>query len=969
MGAPDASTPMQPPPTQLPGEDGGASDAGEPPALRVKSIVPARGPAGGGIRVDIVGTGFMAGATRVTDAARLNTVHFGSNTAIDVEVIDDTTLSVRLPPGTPGPGNVSVSNPWGTSFCNGCFTWYEELHVGTLSPARGSTRGGTHVALDGAGLTPPVAVLFGGRAASPSGTHDGGIDVTTPAAASAGAADVLVYGANGIVQLRGAFRYVDALRAQDVSPMSGPAAGGSTVTVTGTGLDRVTAVRFGATDVVPLAATASALTVVSPPGTAGPVDVTLVGPGETWVVRGGFSYTGGAAFAIYAVRPHVGADVVTVVGEGLDAPGLTALVGGSSATVLSQSPNALRIQVPARGAGPRVADVEVGGAVLSGAYTYGIAIDSLAPTHGPSTGGTAVAVSARNLPPATEATLGGVAVTLPAFNTSPGSGAADLWVRDAADPENETQLTGAFSFDDALWVGAVQPGRASIAGGARVTLYGSGFGTGTTVLFGGVHARDVKIVDSHTLTCRVPQSNVGTVDVTVHQVSADATLPGGFAYFDPRNTYGGLSGGPLQGTLNVTVLSDKGLPLPLAQVLLGLDNTSPLQGLTDTRGQITFSDDALVKALPVSAWVDGYAATTFASVGSENATLLLQPIPGGSPPPPPPAPPLVPISGRVTGFKASRELKPGEALQARVSVAEHSVFDGLPFQSPENRSWEQWQVDVDNGGYRVVSTPGLQTVYAILGIYNEALDTFEPVLMGIRRGVQVSQDVPPTGQDIVLDTYLDVSVPATILGPTMLAGMPAIHSLYAWLDLGGDGLIPNPYNASVRSTGTTMVMGAFPPLEGSDFLFLDLAESPQQTPFTGSYRRQPGDLSNGVTIGPMLDSPDLDWVPTAYGFPEQISWQRSTGATPDLIRLDFYWITPFGPILVWTVIAPGTEDHVELVQPVSQWIQDQLPGQSVEPTIWSVTTPRFDPGAWTYEALSSPEWTNFASAYHSGFTL
>jgi hypothetical protein len=329
----------------------------------------------------------------------------------------------------------------------------------------------------------------------------------------------------------------------------------------------------------------------------------------------------------------------------------------------------------------------------------------------------------------------------------------------------------------------------------------------------------------------------------------------------------------------------------------------------------------------------------------------------------------VPISGRVTGFKASRELKPGEALQARVFVALHSVFEGQPFMGPANRSWEQWQVDVDNGNYRVVALPGLQTVYAILGIYNEALDTFEPVLMGVRRGVKVSVDVPPTGQDIVLDTYLDVSVPVTIIGPTMLAGMPAIHSLYAWLDLGGDGLIPNPNNSTVRGVGTTMTMDAFPPLEGSNFLFLDFAESPQETPFTASYRRQPGDLSAGVTIGPMLDSPDLDWVPAPRGFPEQISWQRSSGATPNLIRLDFYWITLMGPILVWTVIAPGTEDHVELAEPISQWLQDQLPGQTIEPNIWSITTPRFDPGSWTYEALTSPEWTNFASASHSGFGL
>ena len=68
----------------------------------------------------------------------------------------------------------------------------------------------------------------------------------------------------------------------------------------------------------------------------------------------------------------------------------------------------------------------------------------------------------------------------------------------------------------------------------------------------------------------------------------------------------------------------------------------------------------------------------------------------------------------------------------------HEDQQGVPFVGPPNRSWERWQVDLDGGEYRVVTRPGVHTVYAVLGIFNEALQSFEPVLMGIRRRVPVS---------------------------------------------------------------------------------------------------------------------------------------------------------------------------------------------------------------------------------------
>ena len=71
----------------------------------VKSITPSSGSAAGGSTVQITGTGF-AGATQVL---------FGSQPAKPVGVVSSTTLSVVVPPGTPGAVDVRVVTSYGTS--------------------------------------------------------------------------------------------------------------------------------------------------------------------------------------------------------------------------------------------------------------------------------------------------------------------------------------------------------------------------------------------------------------------------------------------------------------------------------------------------------------------------------------------------------------------------------------------------------------------------------------------------------------------------------------------------------------------------------------------------------------------------------------------------------------------------------------------------------------------------------------
>ncbi|MCC7186985.1 MAG: IPT/TIG domain-containing protein, partial [Acidobacteria bacterium] len=451
-------------------------------------------------------------------------------------------------------------------------------------------------------------------------------------------------------------------------------------------------------------------------------------------------------------------------------------------------------------------------------------------------------------------------------------------LREVGDPENEAVLQDGFLYEAPLAIGRVQPDRGAIAGNTLVTVRGAGFGDATVVFFGADRAKDLKVIDAHTLTCRTPKGTVGTVDVRVQRLMQMDTLAGGFSYFDPRSISGGLSGGPLVGTLNVTVLDSTqgnyGAPISGVTVMLGLEPSTPFQGETDARGQVTFSDPSLVKAQVVTAFKEGFELVTVTEVNAENLTVFMARTGGGEPSSgqPPPPPPPSQISGRVTGFKSPRPLMSGETLEARVFVAQTSLFASAPFRGAPTRRGETWRLQQDGQSYLVLTGAGLRAVYAVLGILGDN-DDFLPIAMGVKRGISASPESPALNQDIVLDMQLDLTVPITIDGaltfpssnPLGGGRTPGLNRVYAWLDLGAEGFIPNALNwaagtsgeSAVSGTGTSLSFPFFPQLDGSNFIFMSETEGPQVYPVSYYFRRQPGPMAPGVTIGPLLPGPQL----------------------------------------------------------------------------------------------------------------
>ena len=184
-----------------------------------------------------------------------------------------------------------------------------------VSPSSGPTAGGTSVTVTGTNLTGASAVDFGTAnpgtsisavtatsltVTSPAGTGTVDVTVTTPNGTSAinAPSDHFTYNAPALPTVTG------------VSPSSGPTAGGTSVTVSGTNLTGASAVDFGTANpgTSISAVTATSLTVTSPAGT-GTVDVTVTTPNGTSAINAPsdhFTYNAPALPTVTGVSPSSG---------------------------------------------------------------------------------------------------------------------------------------------------------------------------------------------------------------------------------------------------------------------------------------------------------------------------------------------------------------------------------------------------------------------------------------------------------------------------------------------------------------------------------------------------------------------------------------------------------------------------------------------------------------------------------------
>jgi hypothetical protein len=216
---------------------------------RVTQVNPSKAPAGGNLTV--IGTGFAPGAI----------VWMKDTPATNVVVNGPTNISCKSPAGDDADAGlkvrVSVQNPDGQE--NGkdnAFEYASAPNPSSFLPTVGPTAGGATVTIYGTGFRTGAAgysVTFGGLAAS-----DVIVTSTTqiqckcppsaPGPVTVSVTDEFAQGAD----LPGTYLYVVPPVLTNVSPDSGPASGGTLVTLTGSGFRAATRVYFGAKQQTPV---------------------------------------------------------------------------------------------------------------------------------------------------------------------------------------------------------------------------------------------------------------------------------------------------------------------------------------------------------------------------------------------------------------------------------------------------------------------------------------------------------------------------------------------------------------------------------------------------------------------------------------------------------------------------------------------------------------------------------------------
>lgn len=414
--------------------------------------------------------------------------------------------------------------------------------ITSVTPNQGFAAGGTSLVITGTGFgtsgSPLVtAVTVGGTAATAfSVVNDTTLNVTTPAHAP-GAVDIVV--TTDVASANTAaddFTYLTPPTITGVSPNSGPTAGGTTVTVTGTGFTGVTQVNFGGTLTGAFNIGATSLQVLAPAHAAGVVDLSVTTANGTSANTAADNYTYTVAGPnITSVSPTTGSTgggtIVTINGNGFT--GATAVTfGGTAATsfivntdvkITATAPAhaagsiSISVTTPAGTSPDTAADNFVYGTVLP-------AVTSVSPTGGPIIGGNTVTVTGTGLTGATLVTFGGTAATgLTVVNdsqltvTAPPhvAGTVDVLVTTPSGTSTNTTADN-YLYGAALpTITAVTPSSGPLTGGNTVTITGTGLTGATSVTFGGTAGTAVTVGSDTSLTVTAPAHVAGVVDIVV----------------------------------------------------------------------------------------------------------------------------------------------------------------------------------------------------------------------------------------------------------------------------------------------------------------------------------------------------------------------------------------------------------------------------------------------------------------------
>jgi hypothetical protein len=619
-------------------------------APTISTITPSAGPLSGGTTINIIGSGFLTGAT----------VTIGSGICTVPVVVSSTSMTCTTPLRTSsGIVNVSVTNTDSQSgTLTGGFIYIAAPVVSTISPSAGALAGGTTVTITGSDFISGASVDIGGSACTSVNVSNANVLNCTTSAHTAGTAAVTVTNPDGqYTSLSSAFTYQAGPTITSISKSAGPLAGGTSITLTGTNFFTGATVNLGGSSCSSVTVTSStSLTCTTTAHAAGIVSVTITNTDQQ-VATLASSFTYQAAPTLTSISPAVGFGMggtsITLTGTGFVSGASVSLGGTTCTSVVVVSSTSITCTIGAHAGGvvsAVITNADSQSATLASSFTYTASptITAVTKSAGALAGGTTLVISGTNFVSGATVMFGTSTCTpvnfissaaLSCTTTAHAAGTVDIVV---TNPDTQTgTFTNGYTYQAAPTVTSVVANAGAIAGGTNVTVTGTGFIVGANVDFGGSTCDNSTVVSTTTITCTTTIHNAGSVNITVtNSDTQSGVLNNGYTYeVAPGISSISPNGGPLAGGTSIT-LTGSGFLSGATVSIGGSTCTSPVvvssttitcttpahaagaQSVTVTNGDTQSGSLALGFTYQVAPTVTSVSANTGTLAGGTTVTIV-----------------------------------------------------------------------------------------------------------------------------------------------------------------------------------------------------------------------------------------------------------------------------------------------------------------------------------------------------------
>ena len=575
----------------------------DPPAVSLLS--PRYASTSGGTKIYIGGSGFKSGTHVDIEGSAYG--YAGNSMWFTGSVF-------AAPAHSVGSVDVAVVNPDGQSVVvhNG-LTYHDPPAVTAVSPTALSLAGGELLTVTGTRFAAGASVLVG-YAVCTSVTVVSATMVTciAPRQYSIGSFAVKVTNSDLLLGSLAAAITVQAssgLTVSAASPSAVRLAGGTQLTLTGTGFATGATATVGGNSCTSLTVvSATSITCTAPSHGAGVVDVVVSNSdSQSGTLSGRLTYRVGTSPSVSGVVPSVvrlaGGTAIVITGTGF-AAGATVTVGGvSCASVVLTGSTLIRCGSPAHSAGT-VAVVVTNTTGFSGtrsnAITYQAAptVTAVSPTVLPLAGGS-VTLTGTGFADRATATVGGASCSSLSVEsatsitcTAPAHAAGAVPVVVTNTDSQTGTLASAVTYRAAPTVTSVGPVYLPLAGGV-LTITGTGFLTGATATAGGAGCTSLTVVSATRINCTAPSHGAGAVSVAVTNTdSQTGTRSTAVTYRTAAPT--------------VTAVSPTGLPLAGGSVTV--TGTGFAEGATVKVGSSACTSPSVESATSITCTAPAHAA-------------------------------------------------------------------------------------------------------------------------------------------------------------------------------------------------------------------------------------------------------------------------------------------------------------------------------------------------------------------------